>query len=104
MNNGKEEEIGKRGTSDLSVLFQSWFNGPRFTVGCNYFCKHGKQRLSLFDRHCQRLYVTVHAKRVIFAHLTEIVFLISFESLDIATSNSTSGGFVSISVIKLRHL
>ena len=30
--------------------------GPRFTVGCNYFCKHGKQQLSLFDRHCQRLY------------------------------------------------
>ena len=48
------------------------------------------------------VYVTVHAKRVIFAHLTEIVFLISVESLDIATSNSASGGFISISVIKLR--
>ena len=35
----------------------SRFNGPRFTVGSNYFCKHGKQRSSLFDRHCQRLYI-----------------------------------------------
>ena len=32
--------------------------------------------------------MTVHVKRVIFAHLTEIDILISFESLDIATSNS----------------
>ena len=48
--------------------------------------------------------MTIHVKRVIFAHLTEIKFLISFESLDTATSNSTSGGFVSVSVLKLRHL
>ena len=45
------------------------------------------------------VYVTVHAKMVIFVHLTEMVFLISVESLDITTSNSTSGGFISISVI-----
>ena len=37
-------------------------------------------------------------------HLTEIELLISFESLDIATLNSTSGGFISVSVLKLRHL
>ena len=49
-------------------------------------------------------YVTVHAKRVIFAHLTEIAFLISVEILDIAMLNSISGGFISVSVIKLRHL
>ena len=48
--------------------------------------------------------MTVHAKRVIFAHLTEIEFSISFESLDITTSNSVSGGFISVSVLKLRHL
>ena len=48
--------------------------------------------------------MTVHAKRVIFAHLTEIEFLISFGSLDIATSNNASGGFISVSVLKLRHL
>ena len=54
--------------------------------------------------HIIYIYVTVHAKRVIFAHLTDIEFLISFESLDIATSNSVSGGFISISVLKLRHL
>ena len=30
--------------------------------------------------------------------------LISFESLDIATSNSASGGFISVSVLKLRQL
>ena len=54
----KEKGIGNvvRSDHDLSVLFQSRFNGPRFTVGCNYFCKHGKQRSSLFDHHCQRLY------------------------------------------------
>ena len=28
----------------------------------------------------------------------------SLESLDIATSNSASGGFISVSVVKLRHL
>ena len=49
-------------------------------------------------------YVTVHAKRVIFAHLTEIEFLISFESLDTATLNSASSGFISVSVLKLWHL
>ena len=53
----KESENMVRSDHDLSVLFQSRFNGPRFTVGCNYFCKHGKQRSSLFDRHCQRLYM-----------------------------------------------
>ena len=47
--------------------------------------------------------MTVNAKRVIFAHLTEIEFLISFESY-IATSNSVSGGFISVSVLKLQHL
>ena len=50
------------------------------------------------------LYVIVHLQSVIFAHLTEMVFLISVYSLDIAMSNSTSGGFISISVIKLWHL
>ena len=44
--------------------------------------------------------MTIHAKRVISVHLTEIEFLISFESLDIATSNSVSGGFISVSVLK----
>ena len=48
--------------------------------------------------------MTVHAKRVIFTHLTEIKFLISFESLDTATSNSAHGGFISVSILKLRHL
>ena len=33
----KESENMVRSDHDLSVLFQSWFNGPRFTVGCNYF-------------------------------------------------------------------
>ena len=60
---GKKQTAEKKKESEnvvhsvLSVLFQSQFNGPRFTVGCNYFCKHGQQRLSLFDRHCQRLYM-----------------------------------------------
>ena len=59
---GKKRTTGRKKKSEnvvrsgLSVLFQSWFNGPRFTVRCNYFCKHGKQQLSLFDRHCQQLY------------------------------------------------
>ena len=52
----KEWENVVRSDHDLSVLFQSRFNGPRFTVRCNYFCKHSKQRSSLFDCHCQRLY------------------------------------------------
>ena len=53
---GRKKKLENVVRSGLSVLFQSRFNGPRFTVGCNYFCKHGKQRLSLFVRHCQRLY------------------------------------------------
>ena len=53
---GRKKKSENLVRSDLSVLFQSQFNGPRFTVGCNYFCKHGKQRLFLFNRHCQRLY------------------------------------------------
>ena len=40
----------------------------------------------------------------IFTHLTEIEFLISFETLDTATLNSASSGFISVSVLKLRHL
>ena len=51
----------------------------------------------------QTLIVTIHTTRVIFVYLTEIEFLISIESLDIAMSNSASGGFISVSVLKLRH-
>ena len=43
--------------------------------------------------------MTVHVKRVIFTHLTEIDILISFESLDIAMSNSASGGFIPVSLM-----
>ena len=52
----------------------------------------------------QTLIVTIHTTRVIFAHLKEIEFLKSFKSLDIAMSNSASGAFISVSVLKLQHL
>ena len=45
-------------------------------------------------------YVNVHAKKVTFAHLTEIKFLIHIECLDTAMSNSASGGFISVLVLK----
>ena len=47
------------------------------------------------DRPCNKGHIT---------HLTEIEFLISFESLDIAMSNIASGGFISVSVLKFQHL
>ena len=52
--------------------------------------------------HCTYTYICNRPhKRVIFAHLMEIEFLISFESLDIAMSKRTSGGFISVSVTAL---
>ena len=50
------------------------------------------------------IYVTVHTKRVIFTYLMENEFLISFESLDTATSNSASSGFISVYILKLEQL
>ena len=50
------------------------------------------------------LNVTIHTRRIVFTHLMEIEFLILFESLDITTSNSASGGFISVSILKLRQL
>ena len=47
------------------------------------------------------VYMTVHAKSHFHASDGN---LISFESLDIATSNSASGGFISASLPKLQYL
>ena len=51
----------------------------------------------------ERSYTILHAIRVIYMLWTEIAFLVSRESLEIVSSNSTSGGFI-YPVLNLRHI
>ena len=52
----------------------------------------------------ERSHVTLHMKRVSFAHLTGITSLVSRESFEIVSLNSTRSGLIHIPILKTQHI
>ena len=68
-----------------------------------FYTRYNTDCLTALSVRSSKLYVTVHAKRGIFAYATEIVFLLSFERVSVVLANGAIGSVIDVTDPKLRH-